>query len=409
MEYLSPKLGGQGDGLKRITVRKRLPIDASRKFNARAPRDDSLKLKLEKALTEMKTPRKIVSHSCIQKAKTVAEITPTKTISKKKPLNLPRTPNNDLNEGSSSDVTLFATPRRFDTYCLPSMCPRQKATCLVYQRLMLCAWRTYRRRHKELTEIYLQQQNNVNQLELQIDVLNTLRNSESEKRHEALNECHKMKLQIEQLDSENGDLKEKLKNTSEALDDTKANLILTKEDLQHCAEQVKRLQNQLRKKLEEKMDLVYKLREREREIESKDCEIKELETKLRTTEMNLENTESNYKIKQDEVSEVLEHLQNEVCLNRSLKEEIEAIKVQNTELEEQARLFESDLHDYISACEQLTEENLTIKNNLSTMNIELEEQKKRWYQKVKGPQVLDVIRRVGETVLPIVSDRRVYY
>lgn len=407
MEYLSPKIDGQGDGLKRITIRKRLPIDSSRKFNARAPRDDSQKPKLEQALIEMRTPRKIVSHCCIQKSKTVAEITPTK--SKRKPQKILRTPDNDLNEDSSSDVTLFATPRPFDTCYLPSMCPRRKAVCQVYQRLMLCAWRRHRRRHNELTQTCLQQHNNLNQLELQIEVLNSLRNSESERRLEAVNDCHKMKSQIEQLEVENDDLKGKLKVTADALDDTKANLLLTKEDLQHCSEQLKRIQNQMKKKMEEKMDLVYKLTEMDRELQSKNFEVIHLVNKLKTAEMNLENTESNYKVKQEEISEVLENLQNEVCLNSSLKEEIEAIKVQNIELEEQARLFESDLHNYISACEQLTEENLTIKNDLSTINIELEEQKKRWYQKVNGPQVVDVIRRLGEIVLPIVSDRRVYY
>lgn len=396
-----------GDGLKRITIKKRQSVDSSRKFNARAPRDESLKLKLEKALVDLKSPRRIVLHSCIQKANTVAEITPTKSKTKKKLVSVPKTPSND---GSSSDVTLFATPRPFDNCLIPTMCPRQKAVCLVYQRLMLCAWRRHRLRHTELTEVYDRQMNTVNQLELQVEVLDSLRNSECEKRHEALNECHRMKLQVEQMRSENQNLKNLLKTITEALDETKANLILTKEDLQRCSEQLKRVQSQMKKKMEEKMDLVYKLTELEREVHTKNGEVKSLEEKLSIAEQNLRNSESNVKVKQEEVAEVLEQLQNEVCLNQSLKEQIETIKEENTDLEQHSRFLENELNNYISTCEELTVENESMRNDLDSVNTELEERKKGWYHKVYSPDLakvsVDVLRKFGGAILPILLDRR---
>lgn len=409
-EYFTPKLDGQGDGLKRITIRKRHAVDSSRKFNARAPRDESFKLKLEKALVDMKSPRRIVLHSCIQKANTVAEITPTKTKTKKKPGNVTKTPSYD---GSSSDVTLFATPRPFDNCIIPTMCQRQKAVCLVYQRLMLCAWRRYRSRHTELAEVYDRQLNTVNQLELQIDVLSSLRNSECEKRHEAMNACHRMKLQIEEMSSENHNLKDLLKTTTEKLDETRVNLILTKEDLQRCSEQLKRVQNQMKKKMEEKMDLVYKLTELEREVQTKNGEVKSLEEKLSITELNLRNSESNVKVKHEEVAEVLEQLQNEVCLNQSLKEQIGSMKQENLDMEQHSRFLENELNNYISTCEELTVENKSIRNDLDSMNIELENQKKRWYQKVRNVDLAKisegVLRNFGSVIIPILLDRRVYF
>lgn len=80
--YSTPKIDGQGDGIKNITVRKRFPVMSSRKFNARAPRDETLKLKLENALAEMQGKPKV--HDCLKKSKTVAEITPTKNKAKKR-------------------------------------------------------------------------------------------------------------------------------------------------------------------------------------------------------------------------------------------------------------------------------------------------------------------------------------
>lgn len=75
-ECLTPRGHGGGDGIRpNISARKRLPISSARKFNARAPRDESLKLKLENAMAEMhsKTPNKSL------KSASVAEITPTKS------------------------------------------------------------------------------------------------------------------------------------------------------------------------------------------------------------------------------------------------------------------------------------------------------------------------------------------
>lgn len=76
--FSTPKLiNGEGDGIKNITVRRRVPVSSSRKFNANVPPDESMRIKIGKALNELQGRPKL--HGCLKKSQTVAEITPTKS------------------------------------------------------------------------------------------------------------------------------------------------------------------------------------------------------------------------------------------------------------------------------------------------------------------------------------------
>lgn len=81
--FSTPKLlNGEGDGIKNITVRRRVPVPSSRKFNANIPPDESMRIKIGNALSELQGRPK--PHTCLKKSQTVAEITPTKSKVKKR-------------------------------------------------------------------------------------------------------------------------------------------------------------------------------------------------------------------------------------------------------------------------------------------------------------------------------------
>lgn len=405
------KVDGQGDGVKKTTLSKRYPVQSSRRFNAKEPTNEIIRLKLKKAIMGMETstPRKIIRHNCIEKANTIAEITPSKMSAKKKSGTEMKTPNRDDNY---NDITLYATPRPFENETRFVRCPRQKAVCLLYQRLLLRAWRGCKSRLTDLNELYNQQHNNVAQLEIQIEVLNTLRKSESDRRHAALNDCQTLRLKINELETGNKTLNEIVSSTNEALDETRTHLILTKEDLQNCSGQLKKVQGQLKKKLEEKMDLLYKLTEQDRQIQCKNLEIKNLREDLKTMEMNLQNSDSNYKTKSDEVNELFDQLQNEINKNESLMEENKFLKQQQDEYQTHSRFLENELNTYTTSWDQLTTQNISIRNELLSVTMELDEHKKKWFETVYGPILNNIsienLKRAGQAIIPAILDLGLY-
>lgn len=76
--FSTPKLiNGEGDGIKNITVRRRVAVPSSRKFNANIPPNESMRIRIGNALSELQGGPK--PHSCLKKSQTVAEITPVKS------------------------------------------------------------------------------------------------------------------------------------------------------------------------------------------------------------------------------------------------------------------------------------------------------------------------------------------
>ncbi|CAH1174171.1 unnamed protein product [Phaedon cochleariae] len=381
---------GDGDGVRNVQVR-RPGAPSSRKFCARGARDEKSKGRLERALKEMgevgeekdaEGEKKLrVCCAAVKRARTVAEITPTKMRVKRRPAIKPPTPGAD-----HSVATLHATPRPFDdapsasTRASPRPCRRPDALCRTYERLMLKAWRRQRGRLGEAVEKGERFQNQVSQLEVQVDFLKAMRNSECEKRDEALSECQLLRRKIDVFEAENSHLIKELKVTQEELTNTKKNFKLAKCDLKKSSEQVSKLQDQLRKKKEEKLDLLSKVSSHEQEITSQMSIITGLKEELKITKMNLQNTEVNLNNKQDALEEMIQHLRAEVDINSSLKEEAAALRASETDLANRSKYLEEQLEDYVSRCEELAEENASTRQELLDASLVLEDERKKWYR-----------------------------
>ncbi|KAG5873707.1 hypothetical protein JTB14_016724 [Gonioctena quinquepunctata] len=257
-EFSTPRINteGEGDGLKNTASHRRVAIPSSRKFGTRVQHDEKLRLKLENALKEAHAREKPKSHSCLgKKAKTVAEITPTKSKVRRRPVKLNPAADgvDDSSSAASSTIaTLHATPRPLDgTPTIAAVeasrrCPRDWAVCLVYQRLLVCVWRRHRARLDAVTESCGRQQNQIHQLEVQVDFLKSLRTSECEKRNEAINECQQLKKNRitgkMAISADTG-----VEKNSRRVVEREENLKLEKCDLKKCSDQLGKLDSHLRK------------------------------------------------------------------------------------------------------------------------------------------------------------------
>ncbi|XP_072383431.1 uncharacterized protein [Diabrotica undecimpunctata] len=404
-EYFTPK--GDGDGVKKTTPRKRFPVPSSRKFNVKAPRDENIKAKLEQALEEM---GKVKKHNCLAKAQTVAEITPTKSKRKKTQFLKLSFDGDTPDLHTTLQVALHATPRPLDgTPALAShaqrrRCTRDWAVCTVYQRLLLFVWRRTKARLQTLSESNGRQQNQISQLELQVDFLKSMRKSECERRNEALQECHNMSKKVSVLEITNNNLMQELKIIQDDLVNTKKNLTLTKLDLIKTTDQLSKSQEQLMRRREEKLDLISKLNCQEQEVSSQNEKIVELEEKFKIIENNLHNMESNFKNKQEELEAVQEQFQLEVKLNDSLKDNMASLEHTKIELERRVKTLENELMVYIDGIENLEDENITIRENLAEVTLELfEEKKKKWVKITKELTLLSLsaLQKIIEVMLPV--------
>ncbi|XP_074038062.1 uncharacterized protein [Leptinotarsa decemlineata] len=406
-EFSTPRINteGEGDGLRNTASRRRVAVLSCRKFNVRMQRDEKLQLKLETALQDAQTRPKPKIHSCLEKkSKTVAEITPTKSKASRRPFKL--TSSEDV-EDTVNVVALHATPRPLDAPPpkeASRRCPRDWAVCMVYQRLLVCVWRRCRARLDAVSESCGRQQNQIHQLEVQVDFLKNLRTTEWTKRKEALEECLIMKKKTEILESDKINLMQELKNTQEELMNAKKNLKLAKCDLKKCSDQVGKLESQLKKRKEEKLDLQAKVSSQEQELLNQASTISSLGEALKMSERNLQNSETNLKTKQEQFSEILQQLQNEVDSNCSMKEEIDLLRAAKNNLENQSKCLEEELEAYISNCDELREENISLRDNFEEVSLQLQEEKKKaWYKDRReiASVSLAALQKIASIVLPV--------
>ncbi|VEN57301.1 unnamed protein product [Callosobruchus maculatus] len=318
-EFYTPKVGGEGDGQQRGRIQKRVQVLSAKKFRTKAQCSLVLKDKLETALSEMqpktvtKTKIEPKIHNCLVKSQSVAEITPTKgksTGSRRlhiTPLKLSTLGGDGVVEDADGvPTTLHATPRRHvaSSSIASRKCGRRWADCAVERRLLLKAWRKTRADRNEFVKKAESLKDQVSQLQLQVDVLKNLRNSESDKRKEALTESHNLRRKIELLEAENRQLTEDLKNIRDTLDNTQKNMTLTKGDLKKCSEQLHKVQDVLKRNKEEKMDLKSRISSQEQEIYMQNSIIARLEQAISTTAVKLQNTENSLRAKEQQCDEI---------------------------------------------------------------------------------------------------------
>ncbi|CAH1985685.1 unnamed protein product [Acanthoscelides obtectus] len=412
-EFFTPKVGGEGDGQQRgriQKIQKRVPMSSALKFRAKAQYRETMKDTLEVALTQIQSKTKLAPkiHNCLVKSRSIAEITPTKSKAKgSRPVHV--TPLKISTLGGDAvveDTTIHATPRRpaAQTSTLPRKCDRRWVECRVQKRLLLKAWRKRRVDRDEAAKKAEGLKEQVSQLQLQVDVLKNLRNSESDKRKEALNECHNLKKNIESLQVENWQLKEELQNIRDALDNTQKNMALTKSDLKKRSEQINKIQDLLKRQKEEKLDLKCKISSQEQEIYMQNNIISRLEQAISTTAVNLQNTENNLRAKEQQFDEIRIKLQNERVRNSSLEEDIVSLQQQKMELESQSIILEEQLEDLEISLDRVKEINETMKGELYEVSLQLcEEQKKNWFNQTKDVAMLSLstLHKVFDAVLHI--------
>ncbi|GJQ77543.1 hypothetical protein Trydic_g20932 [Trypoxylus dichotomus] len=173
-----------GDGIKRSIEKpplRRTPVPSSRKLTVRPQvRNDNVKLKLEDALRNMPSPK--TRQFTRKRAQTMAEITPSKK--KVSAGSIDRHPS--TLEGVSL-ATYKSAPRKED------------ASRRVYQQLLLNAWRRRRDQVATLTDSSRRLQTQVDQLQMQIDVLQKLRESESKRRLESASETERLRHEKKEL------------------------------------------------------------------------------------------------------------------------------------------------------------------------------------------------------------------
>nr|CAH7716402.1 unnamed protein product [Callosobruchus chinensis] len=319
-EFFTPKVGGEGDGQQRGRIQKRMQVPSAKKFRANKPQSSlMLKDKLETALTEMQTKPMAKTkiepkiHNCLVKSQSMAEITPTKSRSSGSrhlritPLKLSTLGGDGVvKDANGGETTLHATPRRHvvSSSIASRKCGRRWADCAVERRLLLKAWRKTRAERNEFARKTESLKDQVSQLQLQVDVLKNLRNSESDKRKEALTESHNLRRKIELLEAENRQLAEEMKHMRDTLENTQKNMTLAKDDLKRCSEQLHKVKDVLKRNKEEKMDLKSRISSQEQEIYMQNSIITRLEQAIATTAVNLQNSENSLRAKEQQCEEI---------------------------------------------------------------------------------------------------------
>lgn len=100
-------------------------------------------------------------------------------------------------------------------------------------------------------------------------------------------------------------------------------------------------------------------------------------------------------------------LQSEVEQNCSLREELSNLQNQKSEVENHSRLLEDQLDSYIATCEQLQVQNESIRHDLVEVAWELDEEKKKWYNKNSRELALlslSALQKIANALLPVFLD-----
>ncbi|CAH1187689.1 unnamed protein product [Phyllotreta striolata] len=393
--FSTPRLtmDGEGDGIKNT---RKLATMSEKKMRAR---------KIFEENKPTMTGEQKRARFCLSKSMSVAEITPTRSKPRRKPT--PKLEQLDLSglSGASSDdnplaVVLHATPRR--PAAASRRCSRDWAACKVYGRLLLCVWRRYGARLRALSDSNGSQQNQISQLELQVDFLKNMRNSECDKRNEALAECVKLKRKIELLELEKDDLNETIKRNRDELEEVKGHLRYAEMDANKYSERLKNAKEQLKKRKDEKQELLVNLGNHVDEIHEQKSIIIDLEAALKIAEKNLRNAESNLLVKENECDQLSRNLESKSKANVSLKNEINDLQNLIAELRNRSEQFEDELRCCAAHMEELKDENRGAQDELARLRTDLStERKKYWSGSKKGLALLSLtaLQKLAEVVL----------
>ncbi|XP_050303096.1 cingulin-like [Anthonomus grandis grandis] len=397
----TPRGHGDGDGIRqKMVTNKKGPISSAKKVKPRS-KDEPMKLKLQTVncnVTGRKPER--VNTPCKQKevlvkSASVAEITPTKA---KKRLSM---------RSVDDNIEIYATPRLLSDFEEKLFCLQERNTCRVYRRLMLLAWRKSRDSAKAKDELLKKQELQILQLDLQVDVLNKLREAESQKREEAQTECQKLKKSIDLLELENGQLNEETQNLQTTLEIIQNELKVAKAENNFLSDQSTKLQEVIGKKKSENRFLEEKVKLYDEEKSTLRSMVSNLECKIKFLEKNLKTTEQNYRMKENKYTQLKCEFKKQLDTNKSVTKQLEDLKNEKINVSIKVEDLESQLNNYIQSCELLKEANVELNQEMHEMSIELEEEKKHnWLKNTKHFALLSLsaLQKVADVVLPAYLD-----
>ncbi|XP_030763558.1 protein MLP1-like [Sitophilus oryzae] len=397
-ECSTPRGYGEGDGFRQnISSRKRVPVSSARKFNARSPKDPTMRLKLETALKEMtgkraeSTPKR--GQQCLLKSASVAEITPTSSKSKKRLFEA--TPDNSFE--------VYATPRFLDKSSVRRRCQNERFTCAIYRHLILLAWRRCRKSLSNAKDSIQRGEHQVSQLNMQINVLNELRDSEGQKRDETFAECKKLKKSIEILELENTQLIEEIQSHQMTMEILQNELKVSKSENNFLSDQTIKLQDVVDKMRSERKSLEEQLNLQKHDLSSQKKISAKLEAALQKFEKNFQTAELKQKTAEAKYAQLKCELQKQADTNSSLCEELQSVKEEKLDISLKVEELESKLDEYIESVENLKEINEELAVEMKEMTMELEEEKKHaWLRNTKEIALLSLsaLQKIAKIILP---------
>ncbi|KYB27784.1 myosin-11 [Tribolium castaneum] len=325
-ENTASKLRGAGDGVKSSKPSDRVPVPSSRKFTATMVRDESVQLKLKKVIDE------IEAKQGLKKAKTVAEITPTKSTRK-----------NRVRRPDGQQQVLHATPRPplDDVKRSPSrrVDRERRLQLLVYHGFLLFVWRRSKMRLTMVSESLRRRQEQISNLEKQINCLKDLTQSECHKRGEAMGDCQRLENLLKSVQLENNSLVAEKIELGKELSELQAklqSLSLEKENLRNEFNtknvHLKRVEQELQKERilmmglrDQNAALVSKVKAQDAEIEAQEQVTDRLNQTLKDLEQHLNECREEKRVQSLEFERLSERYQFVVKKSDCLKQELSRV------------------------------------------------------------------------------------
>ncbi|XP_044254868.1 myosin-2 heavy chain-like [Tribolium madens] len=360
-ENTASKLKGAGDGVRALTSKssERVPVPSSRKFTATMVRDESVQLKLKKVLDE------IEAKQGLKKAKTVAEITPTKITRR----------NRVKRQDSRASSMLHATPRPplDDVKRPPSgrVDRERRIQLLVYHRMLLFVWRRSKMRLAMVSESLRRRQEQISNLEKQIDCLKNLTQSECHKRGEAIGDCQRLESVLKAIQLENNSLvaeKVELQKEINELRDKLQNVSTEKENLKNEINTknvyLKRIEQELQKERilmmnlrDQNAGLISKVKAQDAEIEAQEQVTDKLNQTLKDLEHHIHECEEQKTAQSLDLKRLSEQYQFVVKKSDCLKQELSRVYSTKDKMKQKIADLEDNLAKISAQYERLLDEN----------------------------------------------------
>nr|XP_022903045.1 myosin-6-like [Onthophagus taurus] len=397
---------GDGDGARRTafqkTSSKRNPVPSCRRFATRqnhVQQDNLARVKLEEALSTLQksapsTPLKAKSSSSEpfrhrKRSKTMSEITPTK----RKPID----PN------LSGDGPSRPPPPK-----------REEAARRVYQRLLLNSWRQRKIQVNTLTESSAKLQTQVDQLQIQVDVLQKLRESEAGRRSisacenaELRKECEDLRSTAETIEKDNVKLRADILNLERTLSDVEAKNQSLKIELGNarcefaiCERKAAKeiiLNNCLR---DENTELNEKLNAHIKAADEFRQAIKKLKEQLTVVEKNLAEANANIITLQENKRDLISKLQNESEEKTILSKDLNEEKEKRTEIEKKLQQLKNVVENLSKLRSKLTDDNVNLRATLMNLERDLAHERAQKWWKQAATTIVDSLQNAATIMLP---------